>query len=317
MISASRLIWSKVIWRQWRIEPKVPLILMLILSLGVAVFLSIRLANRAAVTGFTLFTESISGDSDLLVRPRAGSFSDQSLIKLRQTMGNVPVAIFPVLDTTAATGPEANSSVYRIIGTDFVALPNAIYLSEKQSTSPLERVGEGFTGMLGQSNQVFVSEGSGWKKGAQIDLYIEGGKQSVTVAGILSRDPLRPEVPANLLVLDLPGAQQLTGQPGKLSRLELRVPPGPDYADNLTQARQRIEQWAGDQFVIETPGQRKDSATQMSAAFRLNLTILSTLALIVGAYLILQAMEASVIKRRSEIAILRCLGVTPGQIKAA
>ena len=232
-------------------------------------------------------------------------------------MGNVPVAIFPVLDTTAATGPEANSSVYRIIGTDFVALPNAIYLSEKQSTSPLGSVGEGFAGILSQSNQVFVSERSGLEKGAQIDLYIEGGKQSVAVAGILSHDPLRPEVPANILVLDLPGAQQLTGQPGKLSRLELRIPPGPDYADNLTQARQRIEQWAGDQFVIETPGQRKDSATQMSAAFRLNLTILSTLALIVGAYLILQAMEASVIKRRSEIAILRCLGVTPGQIKVA
>lgn len=55
----------------------------------------------------------------------------------------------------------------------------------------------------------------------------------------------------------------------------------------------------------------------MSSAFRLNLTILSTLALIVGGYLILQAIEASVIKRRSEIAILRCLGVTPQQIRQA
>ena len=317
MNSASRLIWSQVIWRQWRAEPKVPLILMLILSLGVAVFLSIRLANRAAVTGFSLFTESISGGSDLLVRHRAGSFSDKSLIQLRQTVGNLPAAIFPVLDTTAATGPEANSSVYRIIGTDFVALPNAIYLSEQQSTSPLESVGEGFTGMLGQANQVFVSDQSGLTKGQQIDLYIEGGKQSVTVAGVLQPDPLRPEIPANLLVLDLPGAQKLTGLPGKLSRLEIRIPPGPAYKANLDLARQRIEQWANDQFVVETPGQRKDSATQMSAAFRLNLTILSTLALIVGAYLILQAMEASVIKRRSEIAILRCLGVTPSQIKMA
>ena len=55
----------------------------------------------------------------------------------------------------------------------------------------------------------------------------------------------------------------------------------------------------------------------MSGAFRLNLTILSGLALLVGMYLILQAMEAAVVKRRAEIATLRSLGVTPGQIRRA
>lgn len=55
----------------------------------------------------------------------------------------------------------------------------------------------------------------------------------------------------------------------------------------------------------------------MSAGFRLNLAILSMLSLLVGVYLIMQAMEAAVIKRRGEIAILRSLGVTPGQIRFA
>ena len=228
MNRTSQLIWSQMIWRQWCKEPKVPIVLILILSLGVAVFLSIRLANRAAVTGFSLFTDSIASECDLLVRPKAGTFQDDSLIGLRSEIAQLPAAIFPILDTTAATGPGMESSVYRIIGSDFVALPNAVYLSKEDTGSAIQSVSEGFASMLGQSDQVFVSEQSGLQKGDPLDLYIEGGKRPVTIAGVLQDDPLRPRVPANLLVMDLPGAQQLTGRLGQLSRLEVRIPPGVD-----------------------------------------------------------------------------------------
>ncbi|MDF1814242.1 MAG: FtsX-like permease family protein [Verrucomicrobiales bacterium] len=315
------LIWTKVIWRQWCREPKVPAVLILILALGVAVFLAVRLANRAAVTGFSLFTESISGDSDLLVRPRAGSFPESDLMSLREKMGATPATLFPILDTTAAAGPGAEAEIFRIIGTDFVALPNAVYLSDDETGSPIAAQTDGFSGMLGKPDQVFISrvfaDESGKDTGDKLQIYVEGRQKELTISGIVESDPLRPQVPRRLLVFDLPGAQKLTGNEGLLSRLEVKIPPGPDFQNNLQLAREKLTEWAGDRFVVETPGQRKDSATRMSAAFRLNLTILSTLALIVGAYLILQAMEAAVIRRRSEIAILRCLGVTPGEIQKA
>ncbi|MDF1755299.1 MAG: FtsX-like permease family protein [Verrucomicrobiales bacterium] len=316
-----RLIWSRIIWRQWRRAPKVPSVLVVILALGVAVYLSVRLANRAAVTGFSLFTESISGDSDLLLRPKAGTFREADLPQLRDAMGAVPASMFPILDTTAAEGPGSESPIFRIIGTDFVALPNAAYLSESDAGSPVETTQKGFAGLLGRSDLVYISESYAAEKqigeGDSIRIYIEGAALQLSVAGVLKNDPLRPQIPHRLLVLDLPGAQKLTGNEGLISRVEIRIPPGPDYQKNLDLAMARLNDWGSERFVIETPGQRKDSATQMSAAFRLNLTILSTLALIVGAYLILQAMEASVIQRRSEIAILRCLGVTPRQIQKA
>ena len=48
----------------------------------------------------------------------------------------------------------------------------------------------------------------------------------------------------------------------------------------------------------------------MTAAFRLNLTILSLIAILVGAYLILQALDAAVVRKRTEFATLISLGVS-------
>ncbi len=55
----------------------------------------------------------------------------------------------------------------------------------------------------------------------------------------------------------------------------------------------------------------------MTRAFRLNLTILSLLALLVGLYLVFQGLDGAVVRRRNEIAVLRSLGVTSGQIQGA
>lgn len=316
--SPHQLIWRRIIWRQWRREPVVPLVLLLILALGVGVFLAVRLANQAAVTGFALFTESITGDSDLLVRPKSGSFDEDQLYSLRDSLGDTPAIIFPVLEATASDGNAIDARVYRILGSDFVALANAAY--HNGNPSPIPEGDSDFSG-LGVSDQVYVSEAIAKERelsaGSSFPILIEGKFQNLTVAGILQNAPLLPEIPDNLILLDLPGAQELTGNPGRLSRLEVRVLPGPGYESNLETTRTKLTEWSRDLFVIESPSERKKSCTRMSAAFRLNLTILSSLALIVGAYLVLQAMEASVIRRRSEIAILRCLGVTPSQIRRA
>ena len=55
----------------------------------------------------------------------------------------------------------------------------------------------------------------------------------------------------------------------------------------------------------------------MTRGFRLNLTILSLIALLVGLYLIFQTLDAAVVRRRSEIAILRALGVAEKHVEWA
>jgi putative ABC transport system permease protein len=59
---------------------------------------------------------------------------------------------------------------------------------------------------------------------------------------------------------------------------------------------------------------RSGAVAQMTAAFRLNLTALSMLALVVGLFLIYNTITFSVVQRRPLFGTLRCLGVTREEV---
>lgn len=65
---------------------------------------------------------------------------------------------------------------------------------------------------------------------------------------------------------------------------------------------------------LETAAAQKNAVRQMTAAFRLNLTALSLLALVVGMFLIYNTVTFSVVQRRPLFGVLRCLGTTPRQL---
>ena len=68
--------------------------------------------------------------------------------------------------------------------------------------------------------------------------------------------------------------------------------------------------------TLQTAAARQNAVQQMTAAFELNLAALSLLALVVGMFLIYNTVTFSVVQRRPLFGILRCLGVTGGQLFA-
>ncbi len=68
--------------------------------------------------------------------------------------------------------------------------------------------------------------------------------------------------------------------------------------------------------MIATPAQRGEQVENMLAGFQLNLTAMSLVSLLVGMFLIYNTVSASVVRRRSEIGMLRSLGVTRNEIRA-
>ena len=77
--AVGRLLWTRFIWRHWRREPALTLMLVGILALGVAVFLAVRLANKAAVTAcaaVSAVTLSQTVEAKIIGAPLSGSRCD-------------------------------------------------------------------------------------------------------------------------------------------------------------------------------------------------------------------------------------------------
>ncbi|HSH17042.1 MAG TPA: FtsX-like permease family protein, partial [Verrucomicrobiae bacterium] len=140
---------------------------------------------------------------------------------------------------------------------------------------------------------------------------------TLEVAGIIPAAAEGPQAPATLLVMDLPALQSLAGRTGFLSRIEFIVEEGPQADERRRALRGDLEQWSGGRWTVSSPTDRRESAATMTRAFRVNLTILSLIALLVGLYLIFQALDGAVVRRREEIGILRSLGVEERIIRRA
>ncbi len=333
MFSVETLLLRRFALRHWRLAPRQSLLLVGILALGVAVFVAVRLANRAAVASFTHFTDTITGQSDWIIQPAAGTLPESVLPELRAALGPRPVHIFPVVESTAArvrrTDESANfgRTTFTLLGVDLIAVANlarahsaeASYFGQPGGTEATSDFWSAFRA----GPQIWISSTLATSLGAArtLDLVINEQVHALPTAGVIPTPKDAPRVPANLILLDLPQLQRLAGKPGRLDRVEFLIEPGPRADERRDELRSLLETLGttsdGERWTVTSPGARRDTAATMTRAFRLNLTVLSLIALLVGLYLIFQALDGAVVRRRSEIAILRSLGVEERTIRRA
>ncbi len=330
------LLVRKLSVRHWWAAPRLSALLVVILALGIGVYFSMRLANRAAIASFEHFTQLIAAESDWLITAPGGTLPQSVLREIRQGLGELSVTIFPIVETTAveafetAAGELAKEeelgtrSTFTLVGVDLVAVGNAVAGGKAEGTSaPVQQIeagDAGFLAALGTPRGVFVTDAFAKKRhlrtGAEIRMIIQDQIVNLQVVGTLPTAPGRPEPPETMLVMDLPRLQALAQRPEKLDRIEFVVEPGNGIGERKMEVKRKLEQLSRGRWTVESPNDRKEAGAMMTRAFRLNLTLLSLIALLVGLYLIFQALDGAVIRRRDEIGILRSLGVEERTIQA-
>jgi putative ABC transport system permease protein len=136
---------------------------------------------------------------------------------------------------------------------------------------------------------------------------------SLTIVGLLEpSDDLSRRALDGLLITDIATAQEVLERVGRLDRIDLIVPEG----DAGEAALARIQSVLPASARIDLAGARQGTVAEMTAAFSLNLTALSLLALVVGLFLIYNTVTFGVVQRRPVIGSLRALGTTRRQIFA-
>lgn len=299
-----------------------------ILALGVAAFMSIRLANRAAIVSFSGFSESVSGGSDLTLTAPIGNLTLEDLRGMREALGNVPVHLLPLL-RASATLPDQNQRTDRpssgrefvLLGADWIALQNLSGLSAgAEGLIDFDNLpGESLWETLRNPRHLIITTPTARRYGLSIgdnfSLIVQDRTVAFEIVAILPLQSGGNPVPENLLLMDMAALQRLTHNEGQISQVDIVLPNSIDKAARLDIIQQKLTESANGRWQVRDPIVEQGAGERMTAAFRLNLTVLSLISLLVGAYLVTQALDAAVVRRRHEIAVLRSLGVTRGELR--
>ena len=309
---------SKFTLRHWLAAKWSYLLILLIVAVGVGSFNGIRQASRAATANFGLFNEAVSGRSDFLIQAPVGPIDSAQLFELGRSSHCVDLHFFPVIEgPLKQLADGAVQRQLRLVGLDLLSISNLPY-SIEQEFSIGDKDGNWYD-LLGSEPRILVSktflETTGFKVGDKLQASVAGRILTLRIADVLSGQGA--EVPEDLVIADLPTAQAILARPGEVDRVEVILNDREQAKDPkaLKEMENRMREELPDGFVLKPATERVAERAGMTRAFRLNLMILSLISMMVSAYLILQALDAAVVRRRGEIATLRSLGVSGRSIR--
>ena len=258
-------------------------------GLGVAVVIAIDLAGDAAAGSFRSSLESLTGKSDLLITGTGGV--DEILLgKLAELP--YPLEFAPRIESFAFVGGKGGAIPF--FGLDLVR--QGLSGGTNGQIAPVGSVANL------ADNAVWVGRSTGLKPGQQIQLLINDTSHVVRVADLLP--PAKVAGEDRVIVADIGLAQTLTAKQGRLDSIEVAIPKG-DSADHWIEVLRRS---LPNSIDVNPAGSRTDENRKMLAAFRWNLHVLSYIALVVGGFLIYNTVSISVVRRRTEIGVVRALG---------
>jgi putative ABC transport system permease protein len=296
----------RLAWRRAARRPLQYVLFVLGVAIGVAMMVSIDLANGSARRAFALSTDAITGKATHRVVGGPAGLDEDIYRRIRAEVGFSPAA--PVVEGYVAV-PQLGGQPVRLVGIDpFAEPPFRDYFSTTGSGSLSP---DALTTFLTEPNSVILSAdaaaANGVALGDTLSIEVNGRRVPARVVGLLRpADDVTRRALNGILFTDLASAQEMLDLHGKLSHIDLIA------ADDAALAPVSAVLPTG--VAIETAAARQNAIQQMTAAFEFNLAALSMLALVVGMFLIYNTVTFSVVQRRPLFAVLRMLGATGGQL---
>jgi putative ABC transport system permease protein len=291
-------------------QPLQLLLALLGLALGVATIVAVDVATGSAARAFELSLDAVQGPAtDELDGGPAGI--DAALYgQLARTLHQVRAN--PIIEGYVTVGDQT----LQLLGVDPLA---AAGFAAADSAAAAAQILSGPTAVL--------------DSGAALAQWLAGDGAVVLAADTAARLQLRPgdtfaadagghtlqghllgvlatTGAESVLLTDVATAQQWLGLKGRLTRIDLRVPPGAAGAAELAQLRGGLP--AG--VTLAVAAQRARAGLVLTQAFNTNLRALGLLALLVGLFLVYGTLSFTMVQRRRSLGVLRALGATRAQL---
>ena len=282
-------------WQELRHQPLRSCAAVLAVMLGVALAFAVHLINASALSEFSSAVRSVNGQPDLELRAVQGSFDEELYARVA---GHAQVTLAsPVLElTTVAFAAQGQRQSLRVVGVDALivaALAPALMPVAAAGTDRLMLFAPGAVFLNPAARQLFPPGALRVQSGLQL--------RELTVSGAVSAGG------AALAVMDIGAAQELFGRIGQLTRIDVRLRGGADR-DAFIRSLQLPPG-----VTAAQPGDAAQRVSNLSRAYRVNLTVLALVALFTGAFLVFSVLSLSVARRSQQLALLGVLGLTAGQ----
>jgi putative ABC transport system permease protein len=286
----SRLL-SQLSWPELRYHPWRNLAALLAVMLGVALAFSVQLINQSALGEFSSAVRAVNGVPDFELRGQRSGFDEMLYERVAQ---HPAVAIAsPVIEIdTFAFDAQGERVALKLIGIDaLVAGPLSPALLPRPATGASRfAVLEPDTVFLNAQAQQRLS-------GTELRVQTPSGTARLRVAGSIAATGTA------LAVIDIAGAQARFGWLGRIGRIDVRLRPGADRA-------QVVRELALPPGIrAAAPDEAVQRVSNVSRAYRVNLTVLALVALFTGAFLVFSILSLSVAKRAPQLALLGVLGL--------
>ena len=302
----------RLAWRRARRHPLQYLLFIAGVAIGVAMMVSIDLANGSARRAFALSTDAITGKATHRVAGGPTGLDEAVYRDIRVAAGFSPAA--PVVEGYVGV-PELSGQPLRLVGIDpFAEPPFRDYFAPAAGGANGGSLdASALTTFLTEPNSLIISADAaaeaGIALGDTLTVNVAGREIAARVVGLLRpADDVSRRALGGIVFTDIASAQEMLDLRGRLSHIDL-------IADDEV-ALAPIAALLPPGASLETAAARQNAVQQMTAAFEFNLSALSLLALVVGMFLIYNTVTFSVIQRRPLFAVLRMLGATGGQLFA-
>ena len=274
------------------------------IGLGVGVFLAIQIANRGALESFRSSVELTTGRSHLEIR---GDL-DENLLPAIASVPGVQVAaplvegIAPLIEPRgeylriAGVDPFAGAGIhaFRLTGVAGKNLDIEAWLRDPAAvaTSPEQ-----------------AARMRDW--GTNLEVLGGGGRRPVRAVFEMISDSPRARAEPRLAAMDIAWAQELLGLQGRLTSVQILL----DDESRAEEVSAAISRIVPPDVRVAPPAGRNEEMRAMLGAFHLNLTAMSLVSLVVGMFLVFNSVSASVVRRQTQIAILRAAGASRLEIR--
>jgi putative ABC transport system permease protein len=275
------------------------------LALGVATIVAVDVATGSAARAFELSLAAVEGPATHELDGGPAGIDEALYVHLARTLHQVRAN--PVVDGYVTVRDES----LQLLGVDPLAAagfasPGSADASAAAALDSAATLAQWLAGEGAVLLSADTAAALQLRSPASFTADVGGHALPGYLLGVLAGDAGLQSV----MLTDIATAQSWLGLTGRLTRIDLRVPPGAAGAAELAQLQRELP--AG--VTLAPAAQRARAGLNMTQAFNTNLRALGLLALLVGLFLVYGTMSFTIVQRRRSLGILRALGATRAQL---